>query len=259
MSDIIYLYQNIHILLVVFIRVLSAIIFLPIIEETKLPKIALAGFSLAISICVIFRIDSITIPETLTSYTVLIIKEIIIGLTLGFVVKMFFQIYPLIGSVLSTQGGLGMSLMMDPTSGSESALLGRFYNLGFMAFFLVSGGYHWFIQVLVDSFQMIPIGESVFRVSVSETVIHTLSVYFLMGFKIALPIVAILFITDVAMGILARTVPQMNMFVIGIPLKMIIMFVMMIVSMPLVVKYNAMIIEQMVQTVLEVLQEMRPI
>lgn len=261
MEELIYLYRDMDVLLIIFVRILGAITFLPIIEETKLPKITLAGFSLAIAISVFFKTDvSVTYYEpNLMSYTILVMREAIVGLIMGIIVKIFFQIYPFVGSLLSTQGGLGMSMTMDPTAGTQSTLIGRLYNLGLGAFFVISGGYHWMIHTLVESFEIVPIGREVFGPSIVVTMIDTMSRYFEIGFKLAMPIVSVVIIVDFTMGILARTVPQMNMFVVGIPLKMLIMFILMVLTIGTLSKYNAIIIEELVSTLMNIIQGMRPL
>ncbi|MBU3804287.1 MAG: flagellar biosynthetic protein FliR [Candidatus Cellulosilyticum pullistercoris] len=259
MEDLVYLYRYVDVLLIIFVRILGAIAFLPIIEETKIPRIALVGFSLGISLCVFFKIDVSTsyYDPNLLSYTILIVKETVVGLVMGFVVKIFFQIYPFVGSLLSMQGGLGMSMVMDPTAGTQSTLIGRFYNLGLGAFFVLSGGYHWFIHTLVQSFELIPINQEVFSSNIVMNMINAIGIYFELGLKLAMPIVSIILVIDFAMGILARTVPQMNMFVIGIPLKMLIMFILMVVTIQVISKYNTIIIEHMISTLMNMIQEMR--
>lgn len=259
MEDLFYLYQYVDVLLIIFVRILGAVIFLPIIEETKVPKIVLIGFSLAISFSVFFSIDVQKIYYTphLVSYTFLLIKEIIVGLVIGFVVKIFFQIYPFVGSLLSTQGGLGMSMVMDPTAGTQSALIGRLYNLGLGVFFVLSGGYHWLIRTLVESFEGIPINQELFGPQIVMNIVKVIALYFEIGLKLAIPIVSVVLVVDFAMGILARTVPQMNMFVIGIPLKMIVMFSLMIMTIEVTSQYNTMIIENMVSALIRIIQGMR--
>lgn len=259
MEDLIYLYRYVDVLLIIFVRIIGAIAFLPIIEESKVPRIALAGFGLGISLSVFFNIDvSVSYYEpNLLSYTILIVKETVVGLVMGFVVKIFFQIYPFVGSLLSMQGGLGMSMVMDPTAGTQSTIIGRLYNLGLGAFFVLSGGYHWFIHTLVQSFELIPINQEVFGPNIVVHMIDSISLYFELGLKLAMPIVSVILVVDFAMGILARTVPQMNMFVIGIPLKMLIMFILMVVTIQVISEYNTIIIENLVNTLMNIVQGMR--
>lgn len=258
MEDLFYLYRYVDVLLIILVRIIGTIAFLPIIEETKLPRIALVGFGLGISFSVFFKIDVSAQYYTphLLSYTLLLIKEALVGLVMGFVVKIFFQIYPFVGSLLSTQGGLGMSMVMDPTAGTQSTLIGRLYNLGLGAFFVLSGGYHWLIHTLVQSFELIPIGQELFGPDIVMSLIESIGLYFQLGLKLAIPIVSVILVVDFAMGILARTVPQMNMFVIGIPLKMIVMFALMIITIQATAQYNTMIIEHLVTTLTKIIQEM---
>lgn len=259
MEDLIYLYRYVDVLLIIFVRIIGAIAFLPIIEESKVPRIALAGFGLGISLSVFFNIDvSVSYYEpNLLSYTILIVKETVVGLVMGFVVKIFFQIYPFVGSLLSMQGGLGMSMVMDPTAGTQSTTIGRLYNLGLGAFFVLSGGYHWFIHTLIQSFELIPINQEIFGPNIVVSMIDSISLYFELGLKLAMPIVSVILVVDFAMGILARTVPQMNMFVIGIPLKMLIMFILMVVTIQVISEYNTIIIENLVNTLMNIIQGMR--
>lgn len=259
MEDLIYLYRYVDVLLIIFVRIIGAIAFLPIIEESKVPRIALAGFGLGISLSVFFNIDvSVSYYEpNLLSYTILIVKETVVGLVMGFVVKIFFQIYPFVGSLLSMQGGLGMSMVMDPTAGTQSTIIGRLYNLGLGAFFVLSGGYHWFIHTLIQSFELIPINQEIFGPNIVVSMIDSISLYFELGLKLAMPIVSVILVVDFAMGILARTVPQMNMFVIGIPLKMLIMFILMVVTIQVISEYNTIIIENLVNTLMNIIQGMR--
>lgn len=259
MTDLYYLYEYIDIFLIIFVRVLATIIFLPIVEETKMPRIALSGIALGITIAIYFQTD-VTLSyyqPNLLSYTILLVREMIVGLILGFIVKIFFQIYPYIGSMLSMQGGISMSVMMDPTAGTQSTQLGRFYNLGLGAVFVLSGGYHWFIHTLVESFTLIPIGKAVVGSNIVFGMVDTVGKYLELGLKLSLPIVAVIIVVDFAMGILARTVPQMNMFVIGIPLKMLILFILLVITVGILEKYNFIIIDELVNTIGNVIQGMR--
>ncbi len=261
MEDLMYLYAHADVLLIIFCRITAAIIFLPIIVESSVPKMAIAGLSLCLSAAVFFMTDVSIVfyRPNLVSYTINLIQETLVGLIMGFVLKIYFQIYQFVGSLLSTQGGLGMSIVLDPVGGEQTPLIGRLYNLGFCAVFLLSGGYHWFIKTLVESFTLIPIGKAVIGTHIVSGVVDTTANYMLISFKLAIPVLSILVLVDIGLGILARTVPQMNMFVIGIPLKMIILFLLMIITINLFSQFNAIIIENMTNTIMSLIQGMRPI
>lgn len=259
MNDLMYIYANVDLLLLIMARIIACIWFLPLIKEAQMPKIAIAGFSLAIAFSVYFQIDVTATyyqSASLLSYGIALVKELTIGIILGFVVSVYCQVLSFTGSILSMQGGLSMSTMMDPGAGIQSTAIGRIYTLGFSAILLVSGGYHWIIKTLVDSYERIPLNQAIFRPEIVDTMVQMMATYLELGLKLALPIVSIIIIIDFAMGILAKSVPQINMFVVGIPIKMIVMFILMIITIQTLSEYSAIIIEKMVSTLNEVIQGM---
>lgn len=259
MNEWIELFEHIEVLMLIGGRIMGCILFLPLVEETKVPKMVIACLSLCMTLPVYFQININDIrPLTnLLSFSIVLSQEVITGLIIGYTAKIFFQIYTFVGSMLSMQGGIAMSTVLDPTGGVQSTTLGRIYTLSFSTIFLVSGGYHWLIRTLIDSFKVIPINQQVFQASLVKTMIEAISEYFQLGVKLSLPILAVIIIIDVTMGILARTVPQMNMFVIGIPLKMIVMFILLLITVPTLLTYSHLIIEALIAGVTQVIQEMR--
>ncbi|MDF2594879.1 MAG: fliR [Clostridia bacterium] len=260
MQELMDLYMHIDLFLAIFCRIVFALAFLPIIEETKIPPLALGGLCTCltyITMATLATTDLVYSPN-LVSFTVVIIKECIVGIILGFGIRIFFQVYSFVGMLLSTQGGLGMSMMFDPGSGEQVPIIGRFYALGFSVIFIVSGGYHWFIKTLVESFGFIPVNAVLFRSNLVGTIVEAISIFWLVSFKLAIPVLSVLFIIDCGLGILARTVPQMNMFVIGIPLKMIILFILLVFTIGLLPIFNNIIIDNIVNTVMNLIQGMMP-
>ena len=163
------------------------------------------------------------------------------------------------GDLLSMQGGLRMSMMFDPASNTQSSTLGRFYYLGFSVVFLISGGYHWFISAVVESFEMIPLGLPQLDSShLLGIILLGMATFFETSFKMAIPILAIIFLVDCGMGILARTVPQMNMFVVGIPLKVFILFILLWVMIGILPVFNAEVIKLIRDIIVSLLEGMRP-
>lgn len=260
MEELMYLYTHIDLFLLVFVRIVAALIFLPIVEETKIPPLALGGLctSLAYITVSTMALPQLVYNPTLLSFTVIIVKEAIIGIILSFGIRIFFQIYFFMGTLLGMQGGLGMSMMFDPSSAEQVPILGKFYMMGFSAIFIISGGYHWFIKTLIESFRYIPINEVVFRPNIVGTITEAVSDYWLISFKLSIPVLSVLLIIDCGLGILARAVPQMNMFVIGIPLKMIVLFALLIFTIGLFPTFNDMIIESMTNTIMNMIQGMIP-
>ncbi|WP_054738641.1 flagellar biosynthetic protein FliR [Cellulosilyticum ruminicola] len=260
MEELMYLYTHIDVFLFIFCRIICAITFLPIITETRVPLKAISGMSVCLALVTVLTIGEVTITynETLLGFTLAVLKEVFVGLIIGFSFHIYFQIYSFVASLWSTQGGLSMSTVMDPTSNTQVPALGKIYQLAFVVLFITSGGYHWFIQMVVESFKVIPLNQAIFSESITYTIIGAVTEYFLIGFKLAIPILSVLIIIDCGLGILARTVPQMNMFVIGIPLKMLILFGLIIITLNLLPTFNRMITDGLTNTIMNLIQGMMP-
>lgn len=260
MEDLIYLYSHVDLFLVIFCRFICAVAFLPIVEESKVPPLALTGICACMTMITLLVGGDMTLiyEPNLFSFTIVIVKECVVGLILGFALRIYFQIYYFVGNLLSTQGGLGMSMVMDPVSAAQVPLVGKLYNLTFSAIFVLTGGYHWFIRTLIESFEVIPVNQAIFRAAIVGSIVQAVVNYFLIGFKLAAPILGVLIIIDCGLGVLARTVPQMNMFVIGIPLKMLILFILMVMTISFLPIFNNIIIDDMVNTIMNLIQGMIP-
>lgn len=261
MNELMNIYTHVDVFLIIFCRIICAVVFLPVINETKIPKLAVSGLCICLALITYLSMGTIEVQynPTLLGFTFVIVKEGIVGLIIGFAFKIYFQIYAFVGSLWSTQGGLSMVNAMDPTSNTQVATVGRLYNLTFGALFIFSGGYHWFIQTVVESFRIVPINEAIFTTNISGYIIAAVADYFIIAFKLAMPILGILIVIDCSMGILARTVPQMNMFVIGIPLKMIVLYFILMITVTLIPSYNKLITDGLVDMIMSLIQEMRPL
>lgn len=261
MEDLTYIFTHVDVFLMVFCRILCFVVLLPIVEETGLPNMAKVGLSLCLSIVVLCTLspDSVSYEPTMLQFTFIIVKECIVGFILGFGVKIFFQVYLFVGSLLSIQGGLSMSTVLDPTSATQSTIIGRLYNLTFMVLFILANGYEWLIKALIESFTTIPIKEALFTPYIVQTFVAAISEYFVISFKLAMPILGIILLVDVGMGVLARAVPQMNMFVVGIPIKIIILFLLMLISLSFLPLYNHLLTDRIVDLVNTLIQGMKPL
>ena len=152
-----------------------------------------------------------------------------------------------------------MSMALDPVGGVQAPIIGRFYNLCFSMLFILGGGYHWFIKTLVESFEIIPINKAFIGPNIVYGTVNTISNYITISFKLAMPLLGILILVDFGLGVLARAVPQMNMFVVGIPLKIIILFVLLIVTIGLFTVFSDIIIEDLVNAIMSLIKGMKPL
>ena len=124
--------------------------------------------------------------------------------------------------------------VVDPLIGTQAPILGNFKFILAILVFLQIDGHHYFIKALFDSYETIPIGQCVFlSPHFIESYLHYFGEIFIVGCKLSMPIVGTLLVTDFVMGIMARTVPQMNIFMVGMPIKILIGFLVLLVIIPI--------------------------
>ena len=161
-------------------------------------------------------------PTSVLMYTVAVLKELFIGWLIGFVAYVCFSAIHMAGKVMDMQVGFAVVNVMDPTSGQQIPLIGSFlYNLGIIVF-LVPNGHHMIITALAESFRVVPLLTMQPNLSLTMIMVNFTNGIFVTGMKIAMPVTFAILLVNVALGILARTMPQMNIFVVGIPLQLMV-------------------------------------
>jgi flagellar biosynthetic protein FliR len=177
-----------------------------------------------------------TVPTELKLpvYVLTIATEVLTGIALALVIQFIFAGVQLAGQLLDTQMGFGIMNVVDPLSGTQAPILGNFKYVLALLVFLQVEGHHYFIKALFDSYETIPVGQSFFlSTHFIQSYLSYFGDIFIIGCKLSMPIVGTLLITDFVMGIMARTVPQMNIFMVGMPVKILIGFFVLLITIPL--------------------------
>ena len=186
---------------------------------------------------VIVRETVVTAPGSLLMFAGTVIQEMFVGWLIGFVAFVVMAAINMSGKIMDLQIGFAVANVMDPTSGQQSPLIGSFlYNLS-VIYLLVVNGHHIIITGLVESFRSVPIDRVIWNPAIADFMIDLTGGVFLTGMKIAMPVTFAILITNVGMGILARTMPQMNIFVVGIPMHLMIGLFMLAMLMPFYVLF----------------------
>jgi len=169
-------------------------------------------------------------------YLIQFTGELAIGCVFGFVTQIIFAAFQLAGQYLDMQIGFGMANMIDPQNGTQIPLFGNFqYIMATLVFFIINGHYV-LLTGLVQSYNLLPLGGGVhFSGSFFSFIFSLLGEMFVISIKIALPVLAALFITDVILGVIGRTVPQLNVFIVSLPLKIGLGVGLMMIIMPVLV------------------------
>lgn len=211
--------------LLVLTRISGIFIISPFLGSTNISMVIRTSAAVAISL-VLFPIIEVkagaVIPESLIGYIIVLCSELFIGWIIGFIASLTFSAIRMAGQILDMQVGFAMVNVLDPTTGQQIPLIGSFkYNLAIIIF-LVTNSHHLLLTGLFDSFRLIPILSNPFSISVTKLVVDMVAGTFTIAIKISLPVLVAIVLTDVALGVLARTMPQMNIFIVGIPAKIFV-------------------------------------
>lgn len=230
------IYQAIPGFLLVLFRISSFFFSSPIFSFRGVPTQFKIGLAVFISLVTFTGLD---LNETIVmdaSYLLSIVKEILIGLVLGFTASLFFTIVQVAGSFVDLQMGFMMANLIDPVTGAQSPVMSNMKFFIATLLFLALNGHHYLIKALIESYEWVPLTNEFFaRIAsgqVSVFLIDSFSTMFILAFQMIAPLIVVLFIVDVSMGILARTAPQFNLFVVGIPLKLLIGLTVLLMMIP---------------------------
>jgi len=223
-----------QVFLLVFLRTLGVLAMAPIFGHRAVISQAKAGFAFALALALFPAIPvTLAVTTDLAPYALAAVKEITMGVMFGFVARLVFVAVQFAGEVIGIDIGFGVVNVIDPLSAEQISIIGTFKNLIAMVTFLMIDGHHIFLQALAESFAMVPLGGVQLTEMLARGLVDMTAHVFVMAIKLAAPIVTSLFLTSLALGIMARTMPQMNVFIVGFPLKIAVGMGMMAMALPL--------------------------
>lgn len=206
---------------VLIITRISMIFFIvPFFGNVNIPvriKIALSFF---LSLIIMNSVDYSAVSyQGMLGYSILIAQEAVTGLLIGIGSGFTLYILNFSGHMLDMEIGFSMAMEMDPTTQVQTTISATFLTAVFMLMLIASDMHYFLIDAVVDSYKVIPIGEGIVSPNLYKIFVQYVIDYFVIGFRIILPVFACILVINVILGILARIAPQMNMFVFGMQLK----------------------------------------
>lgn len=222
-----------QIFLLILVRMTGLFLLTPVFSRNNIPNILKVGFSFFCSVILINILDVKLLNLSPYNLVIFTIKELLVGLMLGFVSYLFFTSLYLAGQIIDMQIGFGMVNVLDPQHNIQVPIVGTLYYILAILIFLTIDGHHFLLDALIKSYEYVPIGQFKFADGFVNQLIRILSQTFIIGFKISGPVLAAIFLADVLLGILAKTMPQMNVFIVGMPLKILVGIVTIIITLPL--------------------------
>nr|WP_278680147.1 fused FliR family export protein/FlhB family type III secretion system protein [Clostridium paraputrificum] len=245
-------------LILVFIRLTSFFLVAKSLFPKGTPPILKGAIGMILSFSIISGINYQVVLEINNNYMLVysVISEIMSGVILGFIANMIFDFIRMAGGYMDIQIGLSMMNMLDPSSETTST---PFSNLSYfisMVIFFIIDGHHLLIKCLIQSFKVVNIGQNIVFQDTFSVVLDAFREYFVIGVKIAIPLVLIIIITDLCMALVSRTVPAINVMILGMPVKMVVGLLTFIALLPIMIKivsYAFNLIPDIIEEMLKVL------
>ncbi|WP_394903118.1 fused FliR family export protein/FlhB family type III secretion system protein [Clostridium butyricum] len=222
----------------IFLRISSYFIATNIFFPSGTPIMFKTGFSMILSYGIISGVDHNTVLAIDSNYMIAfyIISEVLTGLILGYITNLVFQAAKLAGSWIDIHAGFSMVTVLDPATQTSTTLMGNLFYFVSLVFFFMINGQELIVKSIYESISIVPLGHTIVYQETVMGAAETIVDFFVLGVKIALPIVLIIVMTDICLGLITRTVPTIPIMIFGMPIKNILGFITFLIIMPTMLK-----------------------
>lgn len=223
------------IFLFVFVRIISVFTSAPLFSNENFPILAKIGLSLVTAYLIFTFIDkgNIQLEISLWFIAINVLKEIVTGLIIGFSINIVFYAVSFAGSLMGFDIGLAMANVFNPSEGTQNNVIGEYIYILAVLIFLLINGHHYIIRGITYSFTIIPLGHYSINAEVYDYIVKLGAAVFILAVKMASPIMVTFFLVHIGAGILARIIPQMQVFFVLYPLKIGLGIFLLILTTPL--------------------------
>ncbi|WP_455796083.1 fused FliR family export protein/FlhB family type III secretion system protein [Clostridium butyricum] len=222
----------------IFLRISSYFVATKIFFPSGTPIMFKTGFSMILSYGIISGVDHNTVLAIDSNYMIAfyIISEVLTGLILGYITNLVFQAAKLAGSWIDIHAGFSMVTVLDPATQTSTTLMGNLFYFVSLVFFFMINGQELIVKSIYESISIVPLGHTIVYQETVMGAAETIVDFFVLGVKIALPIVLIIVMTDICLGLITRTVPTIPIMIFGMPIKNILGFITFLIIMPTMLK-----------------------
>jgi len=247
-----------HIFLLIMARMTGIFTSTPFWGSRNIPgqvKIGLA-FIFAFILFPLVTRPSLAIPDNILAYFLYLGGELIVGLIIGYIAMLILMAIQFAGQLIDIQMGLSIVSVFDPQSSMSMPLMGQFKYLLALLVFLGLDGHHQIVITLFKSYQVIPLLGFHYSGGLLDYLFYLVQQMFITAFCLSAPVLGTLFMVDVVLAIMTRTVPQLNIFVVGFPLKIAVGMIILIIVIPLFITLLNDLFDQMFNSILITLRNL---
>jgi flagellar biosynthetic protein FliR len=207
--------------LLALVRAAAWVFVCPPFSNKSVPMLVKMGLAVGLAIAVAPDLADEAVPLEAAPLVVAAVMQAAIGLAMGFLGVLLVNVFQMAGSFIDLFAGFGMAQMFDPMTNTETTVFGRFYNLLVITLLFALNGHVLLVRGFLTSFQAAPLAGPDLS-DVGRLITHDFALFFTAAIEVAAPLLAALFLAEVALGLLARAAPEMNVFVLGMPLKILL-------------------------------------
>lgn len=242
-----------------FLRIFGLLLADPFFSSRSIAIKIRVGLALMLAILIGPLLPALpTVPVVSPEGMLIAIRELIIGLSMGFVMRLIFSSVEMAGHLSGLQMGLGFASFYDPQHSSNSLVISQLMSLFMLLAFLSVGGHLVVLRVLIDSMVQLPLGGIHVSAAGFKQLADYGAIIFRTGVLLALPVLAVLLITNLAIGVMTRAAPQLNVFAVGFPLTLGVGFAAMYFSLPMLVPHIDQAIANYTRYVAQILAAFSP-
>ncbi|WP_333650776.1 flagellar biosynthetic protein FliR [Lacrimispora sp.] len=239
----------------IFMRMSGFILLNPIWGRRNIPAQVKGGMIMVFTL-LIYSFSSAQVPEPVNSieFAVLLLKEFAVGFAIGFVMELFIMVIVFAGSIIDYQMGLSMAMIYDPQTNAQIAVTGTIYHAYFMLLFFAVDGHLALFKILIKAAEAIPYGQAALGSQAAWAMVEIFIQCTVMAIKFSFPLIAIEFLTEIAVGVLMKIIPQINVFVVNIQTKLVLGFFMLVFLFSPMTDYVSGLISQMLLTIEDIIR-----
>ncbi len=238
--------------LLILVRISGFMVSAPVFSLRNIPMRVKGILAIAIAIPVFHVVPYREIEYSTTiEYALIVVSEMLAGVIMGFMANVAYYILAFAGQIIDQEIGFSMVNQYDPITSTQVTITGNLYTYAVMLMLFITNMHHYLIRAVTDSFQVLPVGTVSLDSGIYQLMKRFMVDYFVIGFRIVLPIFASLLVVNTILAVLAKVAPQMNMFVIGMQLKVFVGLVVLVFMVMMITGVTDLIFQEMMSMLRE--------
>lgn len=214
--------ENYQFYILIFARVFGIFAFNPILSRNNVSSMVKVGTTVALTLIVGMTVEQIPIEfDSLPLFAVAGLKEVFVGLVLGFITQLFLSTILMSGEIMDMQAGLGMAKIYDPANGVQMPLFGSIMTYMFIMYYFAANAHLSYIKIFAISYDFIPVGFEKINTDIGLIIVTYFATILTLALKLAMPILVAELLLEICVGILMKAVPQIQVMVVNMQLKLL--------------------------------------